>query len=118
MIAVPPGTPSPPCPREVQLAIAGPAQSPLPVDGGVNVSVEVTVAPDGSVQNARIAQSSGNRNLDSAAIRVARQSTYLPKLVLVRRQSEDGATGTAGVGDTCKAVVGTYQFKVTFVPNS
>jgi len=43
--------------------------------------VAVLVAPNGSVENAKIYRSSGNLDFDQASVRAARHSTYKPKLV-------------------------------------
>lgn len=61
--------------------------------------VRVTVAPDGSVRDATLSQSTGNSNLDAAALQAAMQSRFSPKMV------------------NCHAVEGDYLFKTTFVRN-
>jgi TonB family protein len=68
--------------------------------GEVQVTVIVTISPTGSLVNATMGQGSGNMAMDQAALSAARQSTYAPKIV------------------NCQPVEGTYNFKVTFDPNS
>jgi TonB family protein len=58
--------------------------------------VAVTVSPTGTMESARIVQSTGNFALDQAALMAARQSTYSPKVV------------------DCQPVTGDYLFMVTF----
>lgn len=45
------------------------------------VNLIVTVGPDGKLQSARIAQSSGDMALDAAAMQAARDSQFAPKIV-------------------------------------
>ncbi len=103
----PPGTPKPACKTPYQDATAVQAVTPDYPDqareeglGEVQVTVIVTIAPSGSLENAAIGQGSGNMSIDQAALSAARQSTYAPKIV------------------NCQPVEGTYNFKVTFDPNS
>jgi TonB family protein len=49
--------------------------------GPVTIPVRVTVDPDGHVEHGQILQATNNRALDLAAIRVAKTSTYAPKLI-------------------------------------
>lgn len=49
--------------------------------GRVNVVVQVTVSPTGSVLGETISQSGGNMAIDQAALAAARQTQYAPKLV-------------------------------------
>lgn len=60
-------------------------------------AVAVTLAPDGSVVAYAIAESSGNSALDRAALQMASSARYTPKIV------------------ACKAVAGSYLFRVKFV---
>lgn len=59
-------------------------------------AIHVSLAPDGRVVDAVVAQSSGNAGLDAAAIQMARGASYTPKYV------------------DCKAVAGDYTFTVRF----
>jgi len=105
--SAPPGTPRPACKTPYQDATAVQAVTPDYPDqareqglGEVQVTVIVTISPSGSLVNATIGQGSGNMSIDQAALSAARQSTYAPKIV------------------NCQPVEGTYNFKVTFDPNS
>jgi TonB family protein len=64
-----------------------------------DVVVRVDLMPDGSLQDAAVAQSSGSAALDREALRVARESEYSPAL------------------ESCRAVPGSYLFTVTFDPD-
>lgn len=109
------------CPREARVfTVARPDGAVIRYSGissPVVVAVVLTIAPDGQLVDARIAQSSGVMALDQAALDAARRSTYEPKMeaLPVRRQA-----GTAGsvtnAGVVCHAVTGKYYFKVTFRP--
>jgi protein TonB len=103
----PPGTPKPACKTPFQDAtVVQQAQPDYPDSarelglGEVQVAVQVTIGPTGSLVDAKIAQSANNMALDQAALAAARQSTYAPKIV------------------NCQAVQGDYLFRVTFDPNS
>jgi protein TonB len=103
----PPGTPKPACKVPFQDAQATNAVTPdYPEEareagmGEAQATVVVTISPSGSLVSATIGQSTGNTAMDNAAVAAARQSTYAPKIV------------------DCQAVQGTYNFKVTFDPNS
>jgi|SRR5579884_765453 len=103
----PPGTPKPACKVPYQDAQAVNAVTPEYPDsareqglGEVQVTVVVTISPTGQLVNATMGQGSGNMAMDQAALAAARQSTYAPKIV------------------NCQPVEGTYNFKVTFDPNS
>jgi periplasmic protein TonB len=105
--SAPAGTPKPACRTPYQDATAVQAVTPDYPDaareqglGEVQVTVIVTISPSGSLVNATIGQGSGNMSIDQAALSAARQSTYAPKIV------------------NCQPVEGTYNFKVTFDPNS
>ena len=105
--SAPAGTPKPACKTPYQDATAVNPVTPEYPDsareqglGEVQVTVVVTIAPSGSLENATIGQSGGNMAIDQAALSAARQSTYAPKIV------------------NCQPVEGTYNFKVTFDPNS
>lgn len=67
--------------------------------GPVTVLVQVTISPSGSLQGAKIYQSSNNMSIDQSALSAARQSSYSPKIV------------------ACKPVEGTYLFRAQFDPN-
>jgi TonB family protein len=67
--------------------------------GEVSVSTQVDVDAAGRVTGLQITHSSGNKDLDAAAMRAAAASTYVPAV------------------HACKPVPGTYSFKVTFDPN-
>jgi TonB family protein len=73
---------------------------PEPTDVGMGspdlfAIVAVRVAPDGSVEKAKIDRSSGNLLFDQASVRAARHSTYKPKAV------------------DCKPVDGTVYFRTS-----
>lgn len=57
-------------------------QTPADValDRAVHGSVQVSVAPDGSVTAIKIVQSTGNAELDDAIVDAAKKSTYQPKV--------------------------------------
>ncbi len=80
---------SPPMPDDVTRTAGGKATA----------IVHVIVAPNGTVGSDALTTSTGNPNLDAAALQAARQSTYSPKVV------------------DCHAVPGDYFFKVIFDPN-
>lgn len=103
----PPETPHPACKTPYQDATVVQQSQPDYPDsarelglGTVTVSIEVTIAPSGSLETATVSQSSNNAALDNAAVAAAKQSTYAPKIV------------------NCTPVEGQYLFKVTFDPNS
>lgn len=50
-------------------------------EGDLFAIVAVQVAPDGSVEKAKIYRSSGDLHFDEASVFAARQSTYKPKIV-------------------------------------
>jgi TonB family protein len=64
----------------------------------VSAVVRVDVGADGKAHGARIAQSSGDANVDRAVVTAAEKSTYSPKIV------------------GCVAQAGTYLFKAQFGP--
>lgn len=67
--------------------------------GVVRVSMEVTVAPTGHLLQApHILQSSGDADIDRAAVTTAEHSTYTPKVV------------------DCHSVTGVYRFDAAFYP--
>jgi TonB family protein len=68
--------------------------------GPLTVLVEVTVNPDGTLASSTIFRSSGNADVDQAALSEARASTYAPKLV------------------DCKPVSGQYLFRAEFNPSA
>jgi TonB family protein len=61
-----------------------------------NAVVEVYVKADGSIKYATLSRSSGNEQLDLAAVQVVRGSTFEPKIL------------------QCRAVDGVYRFVVDF----
>lgn len=67
--------------------------------GKATAVVRVYITPHGTVGALRVANSTGNFDLDQAAIRAAAESTYLPRI------------------KNCKPAFGLYLFKVTFDPN-
>lgn len=66
------------------------------VDHPMRGTVQVNVAPDGSVVNVKIAQSTGIDALDGAIVDAAKKSTYQAK------------------ADNCEAVSGTYIYQADF----
>jgi len=67
--------------------------------GQSTVSIKVYLSPKGTIAALRVFSSSGNFDLDQAALRAAAQSTYSPRV------------------KNCKPAFGLYLFKVTFDPN-
>ena len=67
--------------------------------GDVTVEVKVTVGPSGELVSEEIYQSGHNAEIDREALRVARASTYAPKLV------------------NCAPTTGDYLFDVEFTPS-
>ncbi len=63
------------------------------------VLIRVYLNPKGTIAALRVFNSSGNVDLDQAALRAAAQSTYLPRV------------------KNCKPAFGVYLFKVTFDHN-
>lgn len=103
----PPGTPKPACKTPYQDAtVVEQAQAEYPDSardlglGEVQVYVTVTVGPTGNLLDAKVTRSANNMSLDNAALAAARQSTYAPKIV------------------DCQPTTGSYNFIVTFDPNS
>lgn len=103
----PPGTPKPACKTPYQDAtVVSQAQAEYPDAarelnlGEVQVYVTVTVGPTGSLLDAKVTRSANNMELDQAALAAAKQSTYSPKIV------------------NCQPTTGSYNFIVTFDPNS
>src|SRR5262249_43056017 len=47
--------------------------------GAVSVGVQVTIDPTGMLIGEKISQTSNNMAIDAAALRAARQSSYLPR---------------------------------------
>jgi TonB family protein len=80
------------------------AISPVPpaatanLTGTVTVIVRVAVAPDASVKDVRIVQSSADAAIDHSALLAARLSTYAPQML------------------ACVPVSGTYLFHAAFSP--
>lgn len=93
-------TPAPVCDRE---ALPAPAVPPAYPDaslkrnlGNVSVDVLVHVSATGAVTRAQVTHSSGDPDIDSAALDAALRTTYSPKIV------------------KCEAVPGTYIFRADF----
>lgn len=70
----------------------------LPKGTVVFAVVTVTVGPDGSVQKAIMYKSTGTPDGDKEALRIARTTTYTPKVV------------------DCKPTAGIYRLRVDFTP--
>ncbi|HET9393924.1 MAG TPA: energy transducer TonB [Candidatus Rubrimentiphilum sp.] len=68
------------------------------VVGPATVFISVSISPQGKIARLRVFKSSGNGDLDQAAIHAAQQSTYSPRV------------------RNCKPASGNYLFKVTFDP--
>ena len=91
---VAPSPPSPAMPPRNSPAMAGNSTSPVPISRpspvypqeamrqgiGGTVRVQVSVAPDGSVERMDVAQSSGNRYLDRAAMNAVRRWRFNPAM--------------------------------------
>ena len=91
---VAPSLPASATPSGNSPAIAGGSTSPVPISRpppvypreamrrgiGGSVRVQVTVAPDGSVERMDVAQSSGNRYLDRAAMDAVRRWRFKPAM--------------------------------------
>ncbi len=67
--------------------------------GQVTAVIRVYLTPQGKIAGLRVVNSSGNGEIDQAALRSAAASTYLPRI------------------KNCKPAFGLYLFKVTFDPN-
>ena len=67
--------------------------------GKLTSVIDVTVGAGGNAAAFRIDRASGNKAMDDAAMRAAKESTYLPKIV------------------DCKPVEAHYFFKLTFDPS-
>lgn len=67
--------------------------------GPVTVTMKVTIGPSGALEGVALLHSSGNTDIDKAALDAARQSTYAPRRV------------------NCKNVTGSYEFRADFNPN-
>ena len=85
--APPPAPPAPAAPQsvadlEAPVPVSRPAprypQQALRRNVGGSVRVLATVAPDGSVERLELAQGSGNRDLDRAAMEAVRRWTFRP----------------------------------------
>lgn len=99
-IVVPSPTPTPACDR---VALPTHAVQPNYPDasrkrnlGNVYVDVLVHISATGAVTSAQVTHSSGDSDIDDAALGAARRSTYSPKIV------------------KCEAVPGTYIFRADF----
>lgn len=95
--------PSVPCHRDATVTQQVPPDYPESAReaglGQVTAEIRVYITPQGKVAALRVFNSTGNGDLDQAAIRSAAESTYLPRV------------------KNCKPVFGLYLFKVTFDPN-
>lgn len=97
-----PGLPTPPaCTMAFQNAVLVSRISPqLPADAAldhqVHGTVQVSVAPDGSVASVKVVQSTGSAELDNAIVDAAEKSTYQPKV------------------DNCNPVPGSVLFAADF----
>ncbi|HEX5274762.1 MAG TPA: energy transducer TonB [Candidatus Rubrimentiphilum sp.] len=104
-ITLQPATPAPnvPCDRDAtvsqQVSPDYPESARESGIGQVTAGIRVYLTPLGKVAALRVLTSSGNGDLDQAAIRAAAESTYLPRI------------------KNCKPTFGLYLFKVTFDPN-
>lgn len=67
--------------------------------GIVTAGIRVYITPQGTIGALRVLNSTGNGELDQAALRAAAQSTYLPRI------------------KNCRPTFGLYLFKATFDPN-
>lgn len=82
--AAPPSAPAPPKVADIQTPIPISQLAPrypreaLSRDIGGTVRVRATVAPDGRVERMEVAESSGNRYLDRAAMEAVRRWTFKP----------------------------------------
>lgn len=89
------------CLHEAAVLHAATAVYPVSVPKGVltYAVVTVTVGPEGVVQKAVMYKSTATPDGDKEALRVARESTYTPKVV------------------DCKPTTGVYRFRVDFAAN-
>ncbi len=81
------------------LTLVPPEYPPSLVDSGVGerqVQVAVTIAPDGAVVNEAVVSSSGYGLIDRDALRVARETTYAPRI------------------RNCRPVLGTYKYVIDY----
>jgi TonB family protein len=98
-------TPSPavPCNRDATVSHQVPPDYPESAResglGQVTAGIRVYITPQGTIASLRVVNSTGNGDLDQAAIRGAAESTYSPRM------------------KNCKPTFGLYLFKVTFDPN-
>jgi TonB family protein len=103
----PPATAKPSCPDPNREATASNIVQPEYPEsakdlglGTVTVLVEVTIGASGTLEEAKISQSSGNMAIDQSALRAARQSTYTPQLA------------------DCVPTTGSYIFHAEFSPDN
>lgn len=93
-------SPTPPCTRKATVKSA--VQPDYPdaargkVKGTVYVTISVSLDAAGKITGATIIHSSGNEDIDTAALRAAHESTYLPEI------------------ENCKAVPGTFVSRADF----
>lgn len=87
------------CYREARVVTGvAPDASAIPNSGirtQASVAIEVVIGPDGKVLETHIAQSSGSRALDEAALDAARETTYTPKIVCPYRYDRKPAVQKA-----------------------
>ena len=98
-------TPAPtvPCDRDAIVTHQAPPDYPesareLPLRRST-AGIQVYITPQGTIAALRVVDSTGNGDLDQAALRAAAESSYSPRM------------------RNCKAAFGLYLFKVTFDPN-
>jgi TonB family protein len=100
--AAPTPAPSVPCDRDATVSQQMSPDYPESArEAGLRqltVGIRVYITPQGKVAALRVFNSSGNGDLDQAAIRAAAESTYLPRI------------------KNCTPTFGLYLFKVTFDP--
>lgn len=84
-----------------EVTVINPVAPDIPkgdVKGAMSAEVLVTVSADGRPTNAKVVKSSGSDGMDRATVDAATKSTYSPAM------------------KSCKAVEGTYLFRVTAAP--
>lgn len=94
------------CPQPDQdahtVTLAAPEYPPLAEQEGAGervVQVAVTISPAGSVVNEAIVSTSGIASIDRDALRVARETTYAPRI------------------EDCRPVQGTYKYVIDYQSN-
>lgn len=100
------------CPRGVQILIQPAPERGYPwsrLSNRLSAVLEVTVGQDGKLLEAHTVLSTRNATMDQAALQIARESTYAPRLVRVAQ--------SAGSGFRCQPEVGHTLLKVQFPAN-